>query len=100
LICAASTLSAEEALAWGLVNRVVPADRLLNEALCTAERIATNAPLAVKLAKHSIQVGMQMDVHHGMLVALSAYRRLIGTNDRREGIRAFFEKRDPLFDGS
>lgn len=100
LICAARPFSAEEALAWGLVNRVLPRERLIDEALSTAARIAANAPLAVRLAKHSIRMGMEMDIHRGMVEALSGYRRLIGTHDRREGVRAFIEKRDPAFRGA
>ena len=100
LICTARPFSAEEALAWGLVNRVLPRDRLADEALCTAAGIAANAPLAVRLAKHSIRVGMETDIHHGMLAALCGYRQLIGTHDRREGVRAFIEKREPAFRGA
>lgn len=100
LICAAGAFTVEEALAWGLVNRVFPRDRLLDEALCMADRVAANAPLAVRLAKHSIRIGMQMDIHHGMLAALSSYRQLVASCDRREGVRAFLEKRDPVFHGT
>lgn len=100
LVCAARPFSAEEALAWGLVNRVLPRERLLDEALCTAAAIAANAPLAVRVAKHSIRVGMEMDIHHGMLAALCGYRQLVGTHDRREGVRAFMEKREPAFRGA
>ena len=100
LICAARPFSAEEALAWGLANRVLPKHRLLDEALCTAAAIAANAPLAVRLAKHSIRVGMEMDVHHAMVAALCGYNQLVGTHDRREGVRAFIEKREPAFHGN
>lgn len=100
LICAATPFSAEEALAWGLVNRVLPRDRLLDEALSTAARIAANGPMGVRLAKHSIRAGMEMDIHDGMLAALHDYRQLIGTHDRREGVRAFIEKREPAFRGA
>lgn len=99
LICSAASFSAEEALRWGLVNRVLPSTQLLEEALSTADRIASNAPLAVGQAKKSIRVGMQMDVHHGMLFAIEAYNRLVATEDRREGVRSFVEKRKPVFSG-
>jgi enoyl-CoA hydratase len=99
LICTASVFNAEDALAWNLVNRVVPSTYLLQEALATAEAIAANAPLAVKQAKKSIRVGMQTDIHHGLQFAIEAYNQLIGTQDRREGVRAFVEKRQPVFRG-
>jgi enoyl-CoA hydratase/carnithine racemase len=99
LICTATSFRSDEALQWGLVNRVVPPEQLLNEGFATADRIAANAPLAVRQAKKSIRVGMQMDLHHGMQYAIEAYNQLIGTNDRREGVRSFVEKRKPVFSG-
>lgn len=100
LICAATPFDAGEALEWGLVNRVVPPDLLINEGLAAACRIAANAPLAVSRARKSIRVGMQMDLHHGLQFALETYSQLIDTNDRHEGVRAFVEKREPRFNGT
>jgi enoyl-CoA hydratase len=99
LICTATSFRPKEALQWGLVNRVLPPEQLLNEGFATADRIAANAPLAVIQAKKSIRVGMQMDLHHGLQYAIEAYNQLIGTNDRREGVRSFIEKRKPTFSG-
>jgi enoyl-CoA hydratase/carnithine racemase len=99
LICTATPFHSHEALQWGLVNRVVAPDELLNEGFATADRIAANAPLAVRQAKKSIRIGTQMDLHHGMQYAIEAYNQLIGTNDRREGARSFVEKRTPIFSG-
>jgi enoyl-CoA hydratase len=99
LICAATPFSADEALAWGMVNRVVSNGQLLDQSLTAADRIAANAPLAVKQAKKSIRAGMQMDLHHGLQFALEAYNLLIATDDRREGVRSFVEKRAPRFYG-
>ena len=62
-------------------------------------RIASNAPLAVKQAKTSVRVGMQMDIHHGLQFAIEAYNQLVGTEDRREGVRSFVEKRAAVFNG-
>jgi len=72
----------------------------LDEALSTAARIAANGPMGVRLSKHSIRAGMEMDIHDGILAALHDYRQLIGTHDRREGVRAFIEKREPAFRGA
>lgn len=91
--------SAEEALAWGLVNRLLPADALMAEVEATAAAICRNAPISTAQAKKSIAHGLKMDVRSGMYFEIEAYSRLIGTEDRREGIAAFNEKRDPLFTG-
>lgn len=99
LICAATPFTADEALEWGLVNQVAPREELLEEAIAAADRIASNAPLAVKQAKKSIRAGMQMDLHHGLQFAVESYNALIGTDDRREGVRSFLEKRKPRFTG-
>src|SRR5262249_49534898 len=77
LIYTASPFTADEAFSWGLVNKVVPGERLLEETWNVAERIAANAPLAVRQAKKSIRVGVQMDIHHGLQFALEAYNLLV-----------------------
>jgi enoyl-CoA hydratase len=100
LICSATPFSADEALAWGLVNRVIVPDQLQSEALASARRIAACAPLAVKQAKKSIRAGMQMDLHHGLQFAVEAYQLLVDTRDRREGVLSFVEKREPVFTGT
>jgi enoyl-CoA hydratase/carnithine racemase len=99
MILAARALTAEEALAWGLVNRVCEPSRLLEEALATAEAIAANGPLAVRQAKKSVHYGLQMDLLTGYRFEIEAYNRLVDTEDRREGVRAFVEKRRPRFTG-
>ncbi|MDW8469048.1 MAG: enoyl-CoA hydratase-related protein [Burkholderiales bacterium] len=99
LILAARALTAEEALAWGLVNRVCEPARLLEETIATAEAIAANGPLAVRQAKKSIHYGLQTDLLTGYRFEIEAYNRLVDTEDRREGVRAFVEKRKPRFTG-
>jgi enoyl-CoA hydratase/carnithine racemase len=99
LILAARPFSAEEAHAWGLVNKLCEPGKLLQEALGAAERIASLAPLAVRQAKHAIRHGLQMDLPSAMRLEVEAYNRLVGTEDRREGLRAFNEKRKPNFKG-
>jgi enoyl-CoA hydratase/carnithine racemase len=99
LIFSARAFSAAEALEWGLVNRVCEPGRLLEEALATAAEIAGNGPLAVRQAKKSIHYGLQMDLLTGYRFEIEAYNRLVDTDDRREGVRAFNEKRKPDFRG-
>jgi enoyl-CoA hydratase/carnithine racemase len=99
LILAARPFSAEEALAWGLVNRLCEPEKVVQEALLAAERIAGLAPLAVRLAKQAIRQGLHKDLDSAMKIEIEAYNRLVGTEDRREGLRAFNEKRKPKFEG-
>ena len=97
LILTAKAFTAEEGAAWGLINRVC--DNPLGEALETAKMIAENAPLSVKQAKKSIHYGLQTDLLTGYRFEIEAYNQLVGTEDRKEGVRAFNEKRKPRFQG-
>jgi enoyl-CoA hydratase/carnithine racemase len=99
IILTGRPFGAEDALAWGVVNRLSARERLLPEALETAARIAANAPLAVRQAKKSIHTGLQLDLGNALRFEVEAYNRLVPTEDRREGIRAFNEKRKPRFTG-
>jgi enoyl-CoA hydratase/carnithine racemase len=99
LILTARAFSAEEGAAWGLVNRLCEPGKTLPDALETARQIAENAPLAVRQAKQSIHYGLQMDLLTGYRFEIEAYNRLVDTEDRREGVRAFNEKRKPSFKG-
>jgi enoyl-CoA hydratase len=99
LILTAQPFSAEDAFQWGLVNRLCEAGEVLPAALKTAEAIAANAPLAVRQAKKSIRYGMQMEIRTAYRFEVEAYNQLIDTEDRREGILAFNEKRKPDFKG-
>ncbi len=97
IILTGRPFSASEALDWGVVNRVVEADKLLETALDTAGTIAANAPMSVRQAKKSIHLGLQTDLRTGLRIEVEAYNRLVGTEDRLEGILAFNEKRKPQF---
>ena len=99
LIFTALPFSAAQALEWGLVNRLCAPEKLLEEALATAETIAANGPLAVRQAKKSVHYGLSMDLITGYRFEIEAYNRLVDTGDRREGVRAFNEKRKPRFEG-
>jgi enoyl-CoA hydratase/carnithine racemase len=100
IILTARPFSAGEGQEWGLVNKVCGdvAD-LMQQALATAEAIAANAPLSVRQAKRSIHYGLQSDLLTGYRFEIEAYNRLVGTEDRLEGVRAFNEKRAPQWKG-
>ena len=92
-------ISAEQALDWGILNRVVEPGALMPAVLATAERIAANAPLSIRQAKKSIRHGMQTDLRTGLAFEIEAYNRLVTTEDRQEGVLAFNEKRRPNWQG-
>ena len=91
--------TAQEALEWGMVNRICPAETLLADTLATAARIAANAPISVRQIKQSVNYGLNMDLASGMMFEIEAYNRMVPTADRREGILSFNEKRKPVFRG-
>jgi len=99
LIYTARHVEAEEALAIGLVNRVVEPSELMAEARRLAEEIVRNAPLAVAQAKFAIDRGMDVDLETGLALETNAYKVLIPTRDRLEGLQAFQEKRKPNYIG-
>lgn len=98
LMCGAPC-SAEEALDWGILNKVCEPAQLMEEALTTARRIAANAPISIRQAKKSLNMSMQTDARNGYMFEIEAYNRMVPTEDRLEGIRAFNEKRKPVYRG-
>ncbi|MBX2885513.1 MAG: enoyl-CoA hydratase/isomerase family protein [Granulosicoccus sp.] len=99
LILSGKRFNAEEAHQWGLINAVFSQQNLLAETLKIADKIAGNAPIAVRQAKQAIYRGMQMSLADGLAFEIEAYNRTVPTADRREGVRAFNEKRKPDFQG-
>jgi enoyl-CoA hydratase/carnithine racemase len=99
LILTGAPFTAQQAMEWGMVNAVHPQAELLPRVLDLAGRIASNAPISVRQAKKAIHQGLQVDLANGLILEVQAYERMISTEDRREGIRAFNEKRKPVFTG-
>lgn len=93
------TLSAQEALQHGLVNRVVPVSDYLNEALKLADEIASRAPLAVHAAKRMINQSYERFLSDGLEQEKQVFYNLFSTEDQKEGMKAFVEKRKPEWKG-
>src|SRR5579872_6068183 len=99
IILTGKPFEAAQALDWGVVNALYEPEALMPAALETAARIASNAPIAVKEARRSIHLGLQKDLAAAMRFEIECYNKLVPTEDRREGIRAFNAKRKPQFKG-
>lgn len=99
LIFTGRRVDARQALNLGLVNRITPAQDLMPRCLDMAGMIAQTAPVAVEMAKYAINRGMQTDLDTGLAIESNAYRVTIPTEDRREALAAFKEKRAPRFQG-
>ena len=99
LIFTGRRMGVEEARAAGLVNHVVPRGQARARATEIAATIAANAPIAVRQAKKAIVYGLETDLDTAMVLAVEAYNATVVTEDRLEGVRAFNEKRRPVFKG-
>ncbi|HET7296575.1 MAG TPA: enoyl-CoA hydratase-related protein, partial [Gemmatimonadales bacterium] len=97
MILMAKTLTAEEALRYGLVNAVVPLAELMTTARKWAESICGLGPLAVRAAKEAIVRGSTMPLADGLRLEAFLSGTLRGTEDAVEGPKAFAEKRKPVF---
>jgi enoyl-CoA hydratase len=93
------TLTAQEAYQFGLVNRVAPVDGYLAEALKLAEEIASRAPLAVRAAKKMINQSYEMSLKDGLAEEKQTFYNLFASEDQKEGMKAFMEKRKPEWKG-
>ena len=92
-------MDAEEAERSGLVSRIVPADDLLDEAIAVAGKIADKAPLAVMAAKESVNRAYETTLAEGVRFERRLFYGLFSTDDKREGMDAFVEKREAKFKG-
>ena len=91
-------ISAKQAMEFGLVNRVVPEEKLIDEARKVAKKITANSFPAVLACKHAINSGSAMDLDRGCEFERSIFALAFDNADAREGISAFLEKRSPGFE--
>jgi enoyl-CoA hydratase len=99
MILNSRTLSAQEALQFGLANRVVATERYLDEALNLAKEIAARAPAAVRAAKKMIDQTYELTLSEGLHQEQQEFYNLFATEDQKEGMQAFIEKRKPIWKG-
>lgn len=93
------TLTAQEAYQFGMVNHVLPVDQYLDEALKLAEEIASRAPVAVRVAKKMINEVFERILSDGLAEEKQQFYNLFATEDQKEGMQAFIEKRKPEWKG-
>ena len=99
LILIAETISAQEALEIGLVNKIIAKEELIAEAEAIARTMTTKGPIALRYAKEAVNKGLDLTLEQGLHLEADLYLLLHTTEDRTEGIRAFLEKRPPKFKG-
>jgi enoyl-CoA hydratase len=100
LLLTGRTIDAAEAASIGLINRVVPAADLMNEAIVLARSITANAPLAVRYAIEAVNRGLDLSLADGGFLEASLFGLALATDDAREGTAAFLGKRKPAFRGA
>lgn len=93
-------ITAEEAFRAGLINRVVPEERYLQEAIRLAKEVAAQSPLAVKMAKESVLKAFETSLDEGLQFERKNFYLLFASEDQKEGMQAFIEKREPVFKGA
>ncbi len=99
LILTGRFLSAEEALAYGLVIKVVPVEHYLTEAIALAKEIAQMSPIAVQLAKEAVNRSFETLLDEGLMFERKNFYLTFASADQKEGMKAFIEKRKPSFQG-
>lgn len=99
LIFFGEMIDAQTALELGLINKVVPVDELMDTARAWAKKLAKKPPIALRMAKMAINAAWSCDIDTGLKLESDAWSLLYGTNDQKEGMNAFFEKRRPVFKG-
>lgn len=93
------TISAEEAFDFGLLNRIVPPSRVLEEALSLAHEIEQLSPLSIRACLKAVTQGVELPLEEGLALETELFASLFSTEDAKEGTTAFLEKRKPVFKG-
>ena len=99
IVLTGAQVTAQEMHALGLVNRLVPQGEHLMEAVKLAKTVAAQAPVAVRLAKEAVNAAFEATLEEGLEIERKNFFLLFDTEDMREGMRAFIEKRKPVFQG-
>jgi enoyl-CoA hydratase len=99
LIFTGDRLTAREAERIGIVSKVVPPDQLQEAALELARKLASKSPIMLRLVKQAVNRGIEMDLKSGLAEEVKAFRVCFTTQDFKEGLTAFTEKRQPKFEG-
>lgn len=99
LVFLGDPIGAEEAHRLGLVNKVVPGENLLDEAKAWAKKLATKPPFTLQLVKQVMDQGYDLDLQSALKLERLGFISLFGTQDQREGVTAFLEKRKPNYTG-
>ncbi|MFH4984031.1 hypothetical protein AB6A40_010740 [Gnathostoma spinigerum] len=93
-------VSAHEAKECGLVSKVFPADKVVDEAIKLAERISRHSPLIIQMCKEAVNAASEMTLQEGLRFERRLFNTTFTTNDQKEGMKAFLEKRDPKWSSS
>jgi enoyl-CoA hydratase len=99
LVLTGRFISAEEALSYGLVNKVVPVEMYLREAIALATEIAQQSPIAVQLAKEAVNRSFETHLDEGLTLERKNFYLAFASDDQKEGMKAFVEKRKPVYTG-
>ena len=99
LVLTGKFISAEEALGYGLINKVVPVEVYLKEAVSLASEIAAMSPIAVQMAKEAVKRSFEVPLEEGLHFERKNFYMLFSSEDQKEGMNAFVEKRKPDFKG-
>ena len=99
VIVTGEKIRAEKCLQWGLCNRVVPADKLLEDTLAWAQEIAGKAPLSLRYAKQALNAAIEESVSDTISGEAKLQHICMGSEDAQEGVAAFLQKRKPEWQG-